>query len=142
CSLRRTPPPPFTWTSIKPGARNTSAGSWIAARAAGSPKVTLWIRPCEILTEPGPRMSLPSKMHCAAIVREAPSPISDHPAVPSRMAEVVVAIELICTGLPCTGPYVSLGPEDPEGSHRVNFRWEQKVPWISALTGAEPTAAP
>ena len=60
----------FTWMSINPGARIASAGMWIEARASASPKVMLSTRPCEILTDPGPRMSAPSKMCCAAIVRE------------------------------------------------------------------------
>ena len=36
------------------GARIASRGSWIEARASASPKVMLSIRPCDILTVPGP----------------------------------------------------------------------------------------
>src|SRR5690348_1266494 len=56
--------------SMNPGARIASRGRWIEARASASPKLVLSIRPCEILTDPGPCMAAPSKMCRAAIVTE------------------------------------------------------------------------
>ena len=49
-SLRRTPPPPFTWMSM-----NRVQGSFagVDGPRLRSPKVMLSIRPCEILTDPG-----------------------------------------------------------------------------------------
>jgi hypothetical protein len=58
------------------------------AREAPSLRLTLSIRPFEILTAPAPPISRPSKMRCAAMVREQEDPawfIDIHP----RMAVTV-----------------------------------------------------